>query len=84
MLPDGVMAVCMYVCIEAAPRRGIGGPIAAKDLHEILNVLIEQLLDALHRAEVILPNFSGGIALDCLCPNDVINVSVDGQGADLL
>ena len=40
MLPDGVMAVCMYVCIEAAPRRGIGGPIAAKDLHQILNVLI--------------------------------------------
>ena len=75
MLPDGVMAVCMYVCIEAAPRRGIGGPIAAKDLHEILNVLIEQLLDALHRAEVILPKFSGGIVLDCLCPNNVINVS---------
>ena len=58
------MAVCMYVCIEAAPRRGIGGPIAAKDLHEILNVLIEQLLDALHRAEGILPNFSGGTPMD--------------------
>ena len=34
------MAECMYVCIEAAHRRGIGGPIAAKDLHQILNVLI--------------------------------------------
>ena len=80
MPPDGVMAVCMYVRIEAAPRRGIGGPIAAKDLHGILNLLIEQLIDALHRAEVILPNFSGGIVLDCLCPNHVINVSSASMG----